>query len=304
MTRFRIGVDVGGTKIEAAAVGEDGAIFTSLRAKTPRNDYGQTLKTIRDLCVQVEAKTGQDCTIGVGMPGALSRVNGRIKNANSTWLNGRPFDKDLADALGRPVRLENDANCFALSEAVDGAGRDAAMVFGVILGTGCGGGLAYEKKIWPGRNAIAGEWGHSPLPWPTDAERPGPDCYCGKAGCLETWLSGPGLERAYALDSGAPLGAIEIVEAATRGETNAVRALDLYRDRLARGLAGVINILDPDIIVLGGGMSNAAEIYDGLAGLVTAFAFSDAIDTPIVANVHGDSGGVRGAAWLWPRSAT
>jgi fructokinase len=240
--------------------------------------------------------------IGVGIPGALSRHSGRIKNANSTWLIGRPFDRDLERALGRPVRLANDANCFALSEARDGAAVGAASVFGVILGTGVGGGIVVDGRILEGRNAIAGEWGHNPLPWPRDDERPGPACYCGKAGCIETFLSGAGLARDHEAAGGTARSANEVAAAAAAGDPAAEATLTRYHDRLARALAHVVNILDPAVVVLGGGLSNLGSLYREVPARLPAYVFSDRVDTRIVAPRHGDSSGVRGAAWLWPAS--
>jgi fructokinase len=239
-------------------------------------------------------------SVGVAMPGAISPRTGLIKNANSVVLNGKPLDRDLAQRLGREIRLENDANCFALSEAVDGAAADATVVFGVILGTGVGGSLVVDKATITGRNRIAGEWGHNPLPWRRDDERPGPPCYCGKTGCIETFLSGPGLARHYRDRAGRELTPEAIALAASSGDGDAVACFECYRDRLARSLAAVINVVDPETIVLGGGLSNMSRLYEELPALVERYAFSDAIDTPIVRARHGDSSGVRGAAWLWP----
>jgi fructokinase len=291
---MRIGIDLGGTKIEAIALDAVGTTLARRRVATPAGDYAGTLRAIADLVAAIEAETGQAGTIGVGTPGAISPRTGLIKNANSIVLNGKPLDRDLADLLGRPVALENDANCFALSEATDGAGAGGRVVFGVILGTGVGGGLVVDGRILRGANAIAGEWGHNPLPWAGDAERPGAPCYCGRSGCIETFLSGAGLRRLDPLDRSGET----IARVAAEGDASAKAALDLYRDRLARALASVINILDPDVIVLGGGLSNIAALYDGLAALVSRACFSDGVDTPILRHAHGDSSGVRGAAWL------
>jgi fructokinase len=291
---MRIGVDLGGTKIEAIALDETGATVARRRVATPVGDYAGTIRAIADLVAAIEAEHGPGRSVGVGTPGAISSRTGLMKNANSTVLNGKPLDRDLSSLLGRPVPIENDANCFALSEAIDGAGAGTRTVFGVILGTGVGGGVIVEGRIQRGANAIAGEWGHNPLPWAGDAERPGEPCYCGRVGCIETFLSGAGLRR---LDpSGRPAEAI--ARAAAAGEPEASAALDLYRDRLARALASVINILDPDVVVLGGGLSNIDQVYDGLAGRVSLACFSDGVDTPILRHRHGDSSGVRGAAWL------
>jgi fructokinase len=298
---MRIGIDLGGTKIEAIALGDDGATLLRRRVPTPAGDYSGTLEAIAGLVRSAEQHAARPGTVGVASPGAISPRTGLLKNSNSTVLNGRPLDRDLAEKLGRPVRIENDANCLALSEAADGAGAGAEVVFGVILGTGVGGGLVVGGRIVGGRNRIAGEWGHNPLPWPGDDERPGPACYCGKTGCIETFLSGPALARDYLARSGNDLTAEEIALAADCDDAAAERCLKLYEDRLARGLASVINVLDPDVIVLGGGMSNLTQLYAALPSRVAGYAFSDRIDTPIVRAVHGDSSGVRGAAWLWPQ---
>ncbi len=300
---MRIGVDLGGTKIEAIALNSDGEALLRRRIPTPRGDYEGTLRAITGLVQGIEEELGRRGSLGVGLPGALSPASGLVKNANSTWLIGRPFDRDLAQALARPVRLANDADCFALSEAVDGAGTGAEIVFGVILGTGVGGGIVVRQRPLRGPNAIAGEWGHNPLPWPRDEERPGPACYCGQRGCIETFLSGPGLTRDHAEgpgESGKDLTAETIVARAAAGDGPARAALDRYEDRLARALAHVINILDPDIVVLGGGLSNIAGLSQTLPARLSAHVFSDRVDTRIARARHGDSGGVRGAAWLWP----
>jgi fructokinase len=297
---MRIGIDLGGTKIEAIALDDAGATLLRRRVPTPAGDYARTLSAVADLVATAEKELGQQGTVGVAGPGSISTRTGLIKNSNSTILNGKPLDRDLSTRLGRPVRLENDANCFALSEAVDGAGAHADLVFGVILGTGVGGGLVIEKKLIVGHNRIAGEWGHNPLPWPHDNERPGPACYCGKHGCIETFLSGAALSRDYGSRTGEDLTAEEIALAANSGNVPARECLMLYQERLARGLATIINVLDPDMIVLGGGLSNTAEVYAGLSALVESYAFSDGVDTVIKRAAHGDSSGVRGAAWLWP----
>jgi fructokinase len=297
---MRIGIDLGGTKIETIALDDDGATLARRRVGTPCGDYPAILDAVRDLVAFAERETGRRGSVGVASPGAISKQTGVIKNSNSIGLNGKPLDRDLAQRLSREIRLENDANCFALSEAVDGAAADASVVFGVILGTGVGGGLIIDRAAITGRNRIAGEWGHNPLPWPRDDERPGPPCYCGKAGCIETFLSGPALAREYRDRTGRELTPEAIALAASSGDGNAAACLDLYQDRLARGLAGVINVLDPEKIVLGGGLSNIAQLYEQLPALVERYAFSDGIDTPIVPARHGDSSGVRGAARLWP----
>ena len=297
---MRIGIDLGGTKIEAIALAETGAVAARRRVPTPRS-YETTLDAIAHLVADVEAEIGARATVGLGIPGVVSRATGLVKNANSTWLIGHPLGADLESRLGRPVRLANDANCFALSEAVDGAGRAYGTVFGVILGTGVGGGIVIRREIHDGPNQVAGEWGHNPLPWMTDEERAAaPACYCGKTGCIETFLSGPGLEADDAGHSGARRSSRQIVEAAEAGEGLAIAALRRYEERLARALASVVNILDPDVIVLGGGMSNLHGLAEAAAALLPRYVFSDRVVTKILLNLHGDSSGVRGAAWLWP----
>jgi len=283
---MRIGIDLGGTKIEAIAL-EDSRELVRRRVPTPRGDYEATVSAVASLVREIG-----NGTVGIGIPGALSRVSGVVKNANSTWLIGRPLERDLEKAIGREVRLENDANCFALSEAVDGAGAGAEVVFGVILGTGVGGGIVAHGKVLKGANAIAGEWGHNPLPIPGPDDLPLPACYCGRAGCIETYLSGPGLAADHLKFTGETLGAEEIV--ARRGET-----LSRYEARLARALASVINVLDPDVIVLGGGLSNVERLYTEVPRLWSQHVFSDHVATRLARNAHGDSSGVRGAAWLW-----
>jgi fructokinase len=297
---IRIGVDFGGTKIETAALGPDGVFLSRVRAPNP-GDYQAAIKTVVDLVAQAEQAAGQTAAhIGIGHPGSMSPVSGLIRNANSTWLNGMPFGVDLEAALGRPVRLANDANCLAVSEASDGAGAGAAIVFAAILGTGCGGGVAVNGRVVQGRNGIAGEWGHTPLPWANDDEHPGPLCWCGRRGCLEMWTSGTGLRHDYQQATGAYPDGAAIIAAARGGEPEAAAALDRYIDRLARALAAMCDIIDPDVIVLGGGMSNTTELYERLRALVGANAFTDSFTTPIRPALHGDSSGVRGAAWLWP----
>ncbi len=296
---MRIGVDLGGTKIEAAALDAQGNMAISRRIATPAGDYAGTVELVRGLVAEIEAGLGRGCTVGVGIPGSLSPATGLVRNANSTWLNGRPFDRDLAAALGRPVRLANDANCFALSEAIDGAAAGASPVFGVILGTGVGGGIVIDRRLVTGANAIAGEWGHSPLPWPADSERPGPRCYCGKAGCVETFLSGPGLALDHRRATGEALDAATIAARADAGDAAAAASLARYEDRLARGLATVINLLDPAAIVLGGGLGRIGRLYQRVPPLWGAYVFSDAVATRLLPPRHGDASGVRGAAWLW-----
>ena len=283
---LRIGIDLGGTKIEALALDRAGREVFRKRVPTPRGDYLATISAVKQLVEQIG-----EGTVGIGIPGAESRATGLIKNANSTWLIGKPLAADLEKALGRPVRLENDANCFALSEASDGAGKGASVVFGVILGTGVGAGIVVDGKVIRGANAIAGEWGHNPLPSPTAADLPHPDCYCGRKGCIETYLSGPGLANDYERVTGKRLSP----EQAVLHEETMLR----YEERLARALASVINVLDPDVIVLGGGMSNVARLYTEVPRLWERYVFSDQVATKLLPPVHGDSSGVRGAAWLW-----
>ena len=298
---MQIGIDLGGTKIEGIGLDASTPVAVRRRVATPRDDYPGTLDAIARLVAEIEAEAGRTGSVGVGMPGVVSRATGLVKNANSTWLIGRPLRADLERRLSRPVRLANDANCFTLSEAIDGAGRGFEAVFGVILGTGVGGGVAIRQRIHEGPNQIAGEWGHNPLPWMTEDERASaPECYCGKRGCVETFLSGPGFERDGALVSGARRSSQDIVRAAAAGESQAVRTLERYHDRLARALAGVINLLDPDAIVLGGGMSNLPDLPAAVSAILPRYVFSDSVLTKIVVNAHGDSSGVRGAAWLWP----
>ena len=298
--RIRIGIDLGGTKIEAIALGEGGEELTRRRVATPRGDYEKTLGVIVKLVEGIEGELKARGSVGIGIPGMISPATGLIKNANSTVLIGHALDKDLRQALGREIRIANDANCFAISEAVDGAAAGAEVVFGVIVGTGTGGGIVVRGKVLTGPNAIAGEWGHNPLPWPRAEELPGPDCYCGKKGCIETFLSGPGMARDYLKTTGKSLDPAEIVTLASHGEEAAAACLDRYEDRMARGLAHVINILDPTIIVLGGGMSNIQRLYTNVPKLWGRYVFSDYVDTRLVPPRHGESSGVRGAAWLWP----
>lgn len=296
---MRIGIDLGGTKIEGIALADDGQVLARRRLATPRGDYDGTLAAIVALVGTLERETGRTGTVGVGTPGAISPFSGRLRNANSVWLNDRALAKDLTAALGRAVRIANDADCFALSEATDGAAAGAASVFGVILGTGVGGGIVIHGRPLAGPNAIAGEWGHNPLPWPGPDDLPGPVCYCGKRGCIETFCSGPGLAADFQRTSGRTLDGPAIVAAAEAGDDAAQAALVRHADRLARALAGVINILDPEIIVLGGGLSNLARLYDQLPTLIQRHIFADGLATRIVAPRYGDASGVRGAAWLW-----
>jgi fructokinase len=297
---MRIGVDLGGTKIEAIAIDSTGRELARRRVPSPARDYDAIVAAIVGLVAELESALGATGSVGVGIPGVTSPATGLVKNANTTVLIGRPFDRDLGARLGREVRLANDANCFVMSEAADGAAAGAAVVFGVIIGTGVGGGLVIDGRIIAGANAIAGEWGHNPLPWAKDDERPGHRCYCGQHGCIETFLSGPGLARDFAHAAGRSLDAPGIVAAAAAGDGAAGAALERYMDRLARALATVINIVDPEVIVLGGGLSNLTQLYDTVPSRWAAFVFSDAVRTRLVAARHGDSSGVRGAAWLWP----
>jgi predicted NBD/HSP70 family sugar kinase len=302
---MRIGVDLGGSKTEAIALDDGGRELARKRLPTPRDSYEEIIATIVRLVTVIEADLQKTASIGIGTPGALSRVTGLLKNSNTTCLNGKPLLLDLEQAFGRPVRLANDANCFALSEATDGSAANAAVVFGVILGTGVGGGVVAHGRLLEGANAIGGEWGHNPLPWARDDELPGTSCYCGKKGCIETFLSGAGLVAEHQRQLGVrePQHALEveeIVSRSERGEPKALRTLLAYEDRLARGLASVINILDPDVIVLGGGLSNIESLYESIPRLWPSYVFSDVVRTRLVRAVHGDSSGVRGAAWLWP----
>jgi fructokinase len=295
---MRIGIDLGGTKVEVMALDERGHELHRERRPVARGSYDGTLGLIRDLVAHAERATGTRGTVGVAIPGAISPATGLVKNANSTWLNGRPLQTDIETSLDRPVRLTNDANCFALSEGTDGAGAGADVVFGVIAGTGTGGGILVRGEVWTGVNAIAGEWGHSPLPWPDDDERPGPACYCGKRGCIETFLSGPGMSEDHARVTGNRLLPTEIATRAAAGDAACDATLSRYEHRMARALATVINLLDPDVIVLGGGMSNIDRLYVRVPMLLPEYVFSDRVATRILRPAHGDSSGVRGAAWL------
>jgi fructokinase len=298
---MRIGVDLGGTKVEAIAMDANGAELKRIRVATPRGDYDGTVAAIAGLVHELETFTGETGTVGVGIPGTIVASTGFVKNANSTWLNGRPFERDLSDALQREVRCANDANCFAVSEATDGAAKDYGVVFGVIFGTGCGGGISLHGHVHSGPNGLAGEWGHTPLPWATAEELPGSLCYCGRHGCLETWISGTGFEWDFARVTSRNLRGSEIVAAAAGGDSEAIAALDRLLDRMARGLSTIVNVLDPDAIVLGGGLSNLSILYEGgLSSRLRDYGFGGGVETPILRNLHGDSSGVRGAAWLWP----
>lgn len=295
---MHIGIDLGGTKIEVLLLDAAGRECFRQRLPTPQGQYEATLHTIQRLVAAAEQHAGQTCSVGIGMPGAISPATGLMKNANSVVLNGKPFDRDLAALLRRPVRLENDANCFALSEATDGAAAGAAVVFGVIVGTGTGAGIVVHGSVLGGANAIGGEWGHNPLPWATAEELPGKPCYCGKYGCIETWLSGPGFEAEYRAVTGQSRTVAEVVQLADQGDELAERLLQAYEERMAKSLAHVINILDPDVIVLGGGMSNIQRLYANVPARWGKYVFSDHVATRLLPPKYGDSSGVRGAAWL------
>jgi fructokinase len=312
--RFRIGVDLGGTKIECIVLRPDGAERWRKRIPVPRGDYALTIQAVINLVQEAERDTNAICSVGIGTPGSISTASGLMKNCNSVWLNGMPFKSDLELALGREVRLANDANCFALSEAVDGVARDARIVFGVILGTGVGGGIVVDGKVLEGCNSITGEWGHNPLPWRQDGETPGPACYCGKTGCVEAFLSGPGIADDYVRsrgpkphgpqdqgirNRGSRIEGSDVFARADAGEPDALACVERYMDRLARSLAHVINIVDPHVIVLGGGLSNVARIYHDVPNSWRRYIFSDAVTTRLLRHAHGDASGVRGAAWLW-----
>ena len=297
---IRIGIDLGGTKIEIIALDDHGNILARERTLTPNKNYQDLVRTTVKLVNDVEKKTGEQGTVGIAIPGAISLATGKIKNSNTTCMIGKDFAVDLVSALQRPVRLCNDANCFALSEAIDGAGQGAVIVFGVILGTGVGGGITVNGNVLTGINAIAGEWGHNPLPWPGADELPGPACYCGQRGCIETYLSGPGFARDYKFMTGSGTDARSIVDRSRSGDETAQAALERYCNRFARALANVINIIDPDVVVVGGGLSNIRELYTRVPELWTQYVFSDRVDTHLKPAMHGDSSGVRGAAWLWP----
>jgi fructokinase len=296
---MRIGIDLGGTKIEGIALDDAGTILYRERIETPRDDYAATVAAITQLISAIEKQTGRQGSVGIGIPGAISPATSLVKNANSTWLIGQPLHKDLEQQLQRPVRIANDANCFAVSEATDGAAAGAEIVFGVIIGTGTGGGICVNGRPLVGANAIGGEWGHNPLPWPHTDELPGAKCYCGQYGCIETWLSGTGFAKRFSEQTGKSLTAPEIVALLELGDAQAERALELYEDRMARALASVINIIDPNVIVLGGGMSNVHRLYRNVPTLWDKYIFSDHVATKLVPPKHGDSSGVRGAAWLW-----
>jgi fructokinase len=296
--RILLGIDLGGTKIEIVALDAAGAELVRRRIATPHDDYRATIVAVAGLVHDTERELGRTGTVGVGTPGSISHASGLLRGSNSVFLNGRPIKRDLEVALGRVVLVANDANCFALSEASDGAGEGATVVFGAILGTGVGAGIVVHGHLLEGPNAIAGEWGHNPLPWPQDDERPGPACYCGKSGCIETFLSGPGIEHDHLRASAEPVKSHDIVARAALGDTACGATLERYEQRLARALAHVINIIDPDVIVLGGGMSNIDRLYARVPELWGPWVFSDRVDTRLVKHIHGDSSGVRGAAWL------
>jgi len=296
---MRVGIDLGGTKIEGIAIADDGHEHTRRRIPSPRGDYQQTLSAVCGLVTDIERDVAARCSVGIGIPGTVSPATGLIKNSNSTWLNGRMLSDDLSRLLDRPIRFANDANCFTLSEATDGAAAGAHIVFGVIVGTGTGGGVVIDRQVLVGANAIGGEWGHNPLPAASGVESPGPACYCGRSGCIETFLSGPGLERDYRASGGEKLTAQEIAARAAAGDSLADAALSRYEDRMARALASIVNVIDPDVIVLGGGVSNIERLYERVPSLWLPHIFSDRIVTRLVRARHGDSSGVRGAAWLW-----
>lgn len=300
---MRLGIDLGGTKIAALVLDDDGRVAWEHRRPAPRGNYEATIDALVDVVREAEGAIGARCSVGMGIPGAVSPATGLVKNANSTWLNGRRLGQDLDARLGRPVRLANDANCLAISEATDGAAAGAEIVFGVILGTGTGGGAVVRGLSVVGANAIAGEWGHNPLPWPDDDERPGPACYCGRRGCIETFLSGPGLASDYAARGGSPSPSETIVARATAGEPLAQATVGRWERRLAKALATIINVVDPDVIVVGGGLSAIDRLYPNVPALWGEWIFSDTVTTRLVRATHGDASGVRGAAWLWPATA-
>ncbi len=295
---LQLGIDLGGTKIELVALDKKGKALLQRRVATPQKDYRATLQAIAGLVEKAEKKLGRRGSVGIGVPGSLSPETGLMRNANSTCLNGQPFKQDIEEKLQRPVAVTNDANCFALSETTDGAGKRAASVFGVIIGTGTGAGIVIDGKILDGPNGIAGEWGHNPLPWPKTDEMPGPQCWCGRSSCIETWLSGPGLARAYYQETGEERTAEEIVTIAGEGGKAAEAVLQRYENRMARALAHIINVLDPEVIVLGGGLSNITRLYENVPTQWGEYVFSDCVRTKLLPPVFGDSSGVRGAAWL------
>jgi fructokinase len=309
--RIRIGIDLGGTKIEGLALDDGGAELARLRIPTPQHDYPATVKAIVEVVGDLERRIGgiasdrEKPSVGVGIPGTIVRATGLVKNANSVWLNGQPLEHDLAEALGRPVRCANDANCLAVSEATDGAAAGAELVFAVILGTGCGGGVALNGRVHVGPNGVSGEWGHNPLPWASDDELPGPHCYCGRCGCIETWISGTGLARDHGTvhpRDGKPLTGPEIVAAAEAGDNAAKDSLSRLEGRIGRALSSVVNMIDPDVIVIGGGLSKLDRIYRNVPPLIAKYVFGGGeLATPVRKAMHGDASGVRGAAWLWEK---
>jgi fructokinase len=296
---MRLGIDLGGTKIEILALNEAGETLLCNRVATPRENYSATLASIRDLVLSAESELGEACTVGIGTPGSPSPATGLMRNCNSTWLNGQPFKQDMEGLLDREIRISNDANCFALSEATDGAGADAVTVCGVIIGTGCGGGVVVNNKLVDGPNACGGEWGHNSLPWPMEDELQSTQCWCGLNGCIETFLSGTGFTDDYEREFGRRAGAPEIIQAADDGDEGAETIVRRYESRLARSLAQIINTIDPDVIVLGGGMSNVERLYKNVPAIWSDYVFSDTVLTALLAPRFGDSSGVRGAAWLW-----
>ncbi|MBT3214379.1 MAG: fructokinase [Deltaproteobacteria bacterium] len=296
---MRIGIDMGGTKIEGIALADSGEELLRIRVKTPRHDYEATIEAIAGIVRNLEAQTNQKGTVGIGIPGAISPQTGLVKNANSTWIIGRQFDLDLENAMARKIRLANDANCLAVSEAVDGAGAGAKVVFAIIIGTGCGGGIAIDQQVHGGLHSIAGEWGHISLGWMRPEEYPGTDCYCGQRGCLETFISGTGFENEYEKQTGVHKSGREIAELLEQDDADAEKVMQIYENRLARAIATAVNIIDPDVLVLGGGMSNLARLYKNVPELVQTWTFGGEFTTPIRPAKHGDSSGVRGAAWLW-----
>jgi fructokinase len=297
---MRIGIDLGGTKIEALAIDDAGFELVRHRVATPRDDYPGTLEAMAGLVRRIEQETGQSATVGAGIPGTISGITGLVKNANSTWLNRQRLREDLSVELSREVRIANDANCLAISEATDGAAAGKSVVFGVILGTGCGGGIAFNGRVHDGRNGVAGEWGHNPLPWASGSELPGPLCYCGRRGCMEMWVSGTAVARDFRDITGRSLSTPQILAASAASDPEAEACVQRLEDRLARGLAHVINILDPDVIVFGGGLSQAQRIYPNVGRMLPQYVFGGEADTPLLPAKYGDSSGVRGAAWLWP----
>jgi len=296
---IRIGIDLGGTKIAGVALDDRGVPLASRTTSTPKGSYDRTIAVIAEMVASMEDELGTKANIGVGIPGSISPSTGKVQNANSTWLNGRPLDHDLSQRLERPIRIANDANCFALSEALDGAGKGAGIVFGVILGTGCGGGLVIDGKLVNGPMGIGGEWGHNPLPWAQAHEAPGPQCWCGRYGCIETWVSGPALSRDHERANGETMSAEAIVERANAGNRPAQESLDRHISRLARALGGMVNVVDPEVIVLGGGLSQMSHLYDRLPQEIVAHVFSDRPVITLKPPQHGPASGVRGAAWLW-----